>query len=201
MKKCVWIILVFLVCICPKGDSQIITTIAGNGTEGIGGNGGPATAAQLGGITCIQFDKYGNLYIGDANTYVVHKVDTNGIITVFAGTLGSAGYTGDGGPATAAQLHYAGFMAFDKAGDLYVSDEGNNVIRKVDTSGIITTYAGTGLSGSSGDGGPAIAATFEEAAGIAVDDSDNLYIVDNIAFKVRRVNHLYFTLDKKVHFG
>ena len=189
MKKFFWVLaLCFAVSI--RVDSQIITTIAGTGVAGIAGDGGPATAAQLEACTCIEFDGHGNLYIGDVNAHVIHKIDAvTGIITVFAGMLDSMGYSGDYGPATAAKLKDPCFMAFDKVGDLFFSDEGNNVIRMVDTNGIITTFAGTGLTGSAGDGGAATLATFEQVAGIAFDDSDNLYLVDGNAYKVRKIDY------------
>jgi sugar lactone lactonase YvrE len=163
-----------------------ITTFAGTGVAGFGGDGGPATAAQLNnpfGVTIAS----GYLYIGDYGNNRVRRVDlATGAITTFAGT-GAAGFSGDGGPATAAQLNTPRFLAVG-SGYLYVSDTGNYRVRRVDlATGTITTFAGTGVAGFAGDGGPATAAQFSIPLGLAVD-SGNLYIADPANMRVRRVD-------------
>lgn len=162
----------------------IITTIAGTGKAGYSGDGGPATSAQLtepGGIT---FDDRGNLYLSDYTS--VRKIDPSGTITTVAGT-GRPGFSGDGGPATEAKVT-AGDVALDTSGNLYISDGENQRIRKVDKDGIITTVAGSGKKGYSGDGGPATEATFEDPWGIAVDGEGNLFIADHHNSVVRKVD-------------
>ncbi|MGZ3866057.1 MAG: NHL domain-containing protein [Bacteroidia bacterium] len=165
----------------------IITTIAGTGVYGYAGDGGPATAALLGGPTNVVPDGKGNLYIMDYNNYVVRKIDTAGIITTVVGT-GVAGYTGDGGPATAATLQGAAALAFDSKGNLYIADNQNFVIRMVDTAGIITTVAGNGTGGYSGDGGPALSAQLTYPLGVMIDAVGNLYIGDTYNNCIRKVD-------------
>src|SRR6478752_1055720 len=163
-----------------RGD-DIITVFAG-GTDttlnGIG-DGGPATKARLSGPGAIAFDPAGNLYIWEVTAGRIRKVDTNGIISTFAGT-GATGYSGDGGPATAAQLNIAvprGGLATDSQGNLYIADGGNSRIRKVDTNGIITTVAGNGQIGfgNAGDGKAATEVALCNPVGVAVDNTGNLY--------------------------
>jgi trimeric autotransporter adhesin len=151
----------------------IITTVAGTGAAGDGGDNGPATAAQLNNPRGLAIDSAGNLYIGDTNNNRIRKIDAgSGIITTVAGN-GTPGYSGDNGPATSAEL-YSGSLAVDGAGDIYAADGANNVIRMVNTAGIITTVAGGGTSGL-GDGGPATSAEIT-AYGVATDSAGNLYI-------------------------
>ena len=140
-------------------QAQVVTTIVGTGIAGYTGDGGPASAAQLNHPRCIKFDRSGNKYIADQNNHVVRKINTSGIITTVAGNgfkagMPTGGYMGDGAPATDAELSRPSDLAFDTAGNLYISDYGNNVIRKVNTYGIISTFAGVGAGGYSGDGGP-----------------------------------------------
>jgi sugar lactone lactonase YvrE len=139
--------------------SGIITTIAGSGSFGFSGDGGPATLAQLRiSAGSLATDASGNLYVADYGNECVRKIDASGTITTIAGIGLSGGFSGDGGPATAALFRNPGGLAFDHAGNLYVMDQNNHRIRKVDPSGIVTTVAGTGTAGYSGDGGPATAA-------------------------------------------
>ncbi|MBI6546725.1 MAG: hypothetical protein HY692_08020, partial [Cyanobacteria bacterium NC_groundwater_1444_Ag_S-0.65um_54_12] len=228
----------------------IITTMAGNGTLGYSGDGGPATSAQLGSPKGIVADMAGNIYIADSSNYRIRKVDTAGIITTMAGngllapiesgqaiTLrieqphcvlvddqnqlyfsanwdgqvskvdyfsklvatvagnGTPGFSGDGGPATSAQLGYfVRGMAKDAAGNLYLVDQQNHRIRKVNAAtGIITTVAGSGTTGPSGggytgDGGPATSAKLKNPASIASDSGGNLYIADRENHRIRKVN-------------
>jgi sugar lactone lactonase YvrE len=165
----------------------IITTVAGNGTAGYSGDGGPATSANLNEPYAVAVDLAGNLYIADTLNERIRKVDTNGIITTVAGN-GSYGYSGDGGPATSAPLGFADGVAVDSAGNLYFTDNYEGLVRKVDTNGIITTFAGSGSSGYSGDGGPATSALLSAPEAVAVDNSGNLYIADTGNSRIRKVN-------------
>jgi len=161
--------------VTPEG---IISTIAGKpGSVGYAGDGGAASAALLNNPYGIEIDRDGNLLIGDISNYEIRKIDmTSGIITTVAGIRGSAGYTGDGGPATSAKLYTAYTAASDAAGNIYIADNHNNVIRKVDTAGNISTFAGTGIAGHSGDGGPAKSAQISGPYSVWVDPAGNLYI-------------------------
>ena len=166
--------------------NDIITTVAGNGTAGYSGDGGPAVAAQM--IPdAVAFDAAGNFYIADGNR--VRKVDAlTGIINKVAGN-GLQGDSGDGGPATAAEF-VASRIALDSHGNLYIADAFANRVREVDAAtGIITTVAGNGTQGYSGDGGAATAATLNVPRGIDFDSAGNLYIVDSGNKVVREVDH------------
>ena len=169
-----------------------ISTIAGNYTLGPGysGDGSPATSAQLRYPWAVAVDGAGNLYISDAGNSVVRKVTPAGIISTVAGNYAlGAGYSGDGGPATGAQLDVPWSVAVDGAGNLYISDTGNNVIRKVTPAGIISTVAGNHALGAgySGNGGPATSAQLNFPSGIAVDGVGDLYIADTYNNVVREV--------------
>ncbi len=130
--------------------SGIITTVAGNGTYGRAGDGGPATAASLNYPYCVVVDSAGNLFIADALNNVVRKVSPDGDITTVAGD-GTAGFSGDGGPAIAARLNFPIALALDALGNLFIADRNNDRVRKVSLGGLITTVAGNGSSyGSSG---------------------------------------------------
>jgi sugar lactone lactonase YvrE len=148
----------------------------GNGVAAFSGDGGPATAASLvpGGIA---FDGSGNLFIADSGISNIRRVDAGtGIITSVAGTA-TPGFSGDGGPATAASLRNPSGIAIDGSGNLFISDHFNHRIRRVDGStGIITTVAGNGTAAFSGDGGPATAASLNQPDGLAFDGSGNLFI-------------------------
>ena len=165
----------------------IITTVAGNGTAGYSGDGGPATSAELNFPAGVAVDSAGNLYIADYNNSVIRKVHTSGIMTTVAGN-GTGGYSGDSGPATSAELYLPIGVAVDGAGNLYIADTGNQHIRKVDASGIITTVAGNGTAGYSGDGGLAISAQLDRPTSAAVDSAGNLYIADTGNQRIRKVN-------------
>jgi sugar lactone lactonase YvrE len=160
-----------------------IKTVAGDGGEQLG-DGGPATKAGFCGTSDVTLDAQGNMYIADGGIYcsgpggyTVRKVDTHGTITTVAGT-GEAGFSGDGGPATKAQLDVPFAVAVDREGNLYITDENNYRIRKVDKEGIITTFAGTGEGGYSGDGGPATSAKLIDPGGLSFDGKGNLYVAD-----------------------
>ncbi len=170
--------------------SGIITTIAGNGSPAVGtmGDGGQATNAQLAAPQTVVLDASGNIFISDANN-LVRKINTSGIINTICGTHGVIGYTGDGGPASAALLsNIVVGLAFDVAGNLYVDDGGNHVIRKINTSGIISTIAGNGTAGGIGDGSPATAAELNIPIGVDADAAGNIYITDELTHTSRMVN-------------
>ncbi len=222
-------------------STGIITTIAGNGTAGFGGDGTPATNAVFYAPQDVCFDKIGNLYIADLNNGRIRKIGTDGIITTIAGN-GTSSSTGDGGPATAAttspwgictddtgnvyiaqpgigicrvrKINTAGIIStvagdgtgtysgdggpaiaagvaptdmFFRNGELFIVDQYNNRIRKVDAMGIIHTIAGDGIPAFSGDGGPASSAQLSRPAGVAVDTCGNVYICDNTNRRIRRI--------------
>ena len=170
------------------GANGIITTVAGNGAPAYSGDNGPATNASLYYPEDMALDASGNLFITDTFNNRVRKVNTNGIITTVAGNGGSAGYSGDGGPATNAKLGNPCDLAFDASGNLFFSDYYNSRIRKVDTNGIITTVAGNGTYGYSGDGGQATNASLAWPRGVTFDTSGNLLIADYRNNRVRKVN-------------
>ena len=165
----------------------IVSTVAGNYAQGYDGDGGDATDAELYYPSGLAFDAAGNMYIGDYYNNRIRKVNTAGIISTFAGN-GTKGYSGDGANAKAAELTYPTAVAFDAAGNLYIADTDNNRIRQVNTDGIITTFAGNGTQGYSGDGGAATAAEFFYPCGLTFDGAGNLYIVEYYNKCVRMVN-------------
>ena len=172
-------------------SSGIITTVAGNGNRGDGGDGGPATSAKLFGPTGVAVDASGNLFIADRINSRIRLVDgVTGIITTVAGsgTIGDCGSDGDGGPATAAELCHPSGVVVDASGILFIADTGTHRVRKVDASGIITTVAGNGIQGDGGDGGPATSAKLFGPTGVAVDAWGNLFIADRINSRIRLVD-------------
>ena len=175
MKMCTGFILGCLL-LCDA-QAQTITTYAGNDAIFSGG-GLQATAVQIPAPAGVASDAQGNIYISSDGLSMILKVTPGGVITVYAGD-GLARYGGDGGPAVGASLSNPQGIAFDHAGNLYIADAYNAVIRKVDTSGNISTVAGNGVSGYSGDGGPATSAMLGQPLGVAVDASGNIYISDN----------------------
>ena len=167
----------------------VITTVAGNGNTQFSGDGGLATSATVyiaGNHNGLAVDALGNLYIADDGHHRIRKVDSKGIITTVAGT-GTPGYSGDGGSATSAQLFRPSGVAIDAAGNLYIADTNNRCVRKVDPKGVITTLAGTGAFGNTGDGGPAISATMETPLDVAVDAQGNVYVADQDTATVRKI--------------
>ena len=168
-------------------NAQTINPFAGNHIPGYSGNGAPATAAECYAPAGIAADNAGNVYFIDQGSSVVRKVNAGGIITTYAGN-DTAGYSGNGGPATAASLNQPSSLAIDDTGNLYIADDVNNVIRKVNTAGIITTVAGDGTAGYLGDAGLATNAKLNSPKGIAVDHLGNMYIADANNNVVRKVN-------------
>ena len=169
-----------------SATTGLITTIAGTGLDLYGGDGGPAAAANLNGPQGVALDGAGNLYIADTGNQRIRKVNlATGVITTVAGN-GSAGFSGDHGFASTASLSYPAGVALDGAGNLYIADTNNYRIRKVNSAGIITTVAGTGNPGYSGDGQAALAAgTYANA--VAADAAGNLYIADSSNNRIRKV--------------
>ena len=168
-----------------------ITTFAGTGENGrdspVPGDGGPAVEAHLSQPSDVAVDGAGNLYIADSGIHRIRRVDANGTITTIAGT-GRAGFSGDGGPAVKAELYTPRGVAVDGVGNLYIADSGIHRIRRVDANGTITTIAGTGRAGFSGDGGPAVKVQLYTPRGVAVDGVGNLYIADRVNHRIRRVD-------------
>ena len=177
-----------------------ITTVAGNGPDGnapvgcvpagnLSGDGGPAVSATLDCPLGLDIDASGNLYVADTDNNVIRKIDTGTprIITTIAGT-GTAGHSGDGGLATNATLRTPDRVSVNGAGNFFISDSGNNVIRRVDgTSKIITAFAGSGTFAFSGDGGPALAAGFATPVGVVVTPEGNMYVGDVFNNRIRKV--------------
>ena len=166
----------------------IISTVAGNGTAGFSGDDGAATLANLNYPFGLVTDTSGNLYISDFYNNRIRKVNSNGIISTVAGN-GISGYSGDGGSATSANISLPLGVLTDTNGNLYIADMGNNRVRKVSTNGNISTIAGNGTAGYSGDGGLATSAQLNEASSIAIDASGNLYIADYNNNRIRKVDN------------
>jgi hypothetical protein len=167
----------------------VITTVAGDGTAGYSGDNQQATAAELDHPTAVAVDGAGNLFIADTANNCIREVNlASGVITTVAGD-GTAGYNGDGIAATAAELNAPSSVAVSTAGNLLIADTDNNRIRLVDlSSNVITTVAGNGIAGYSGDNGQATAASIDNPLGIAADASGNLYISDTANNAIREVN-------------
>jgi sugar lactone lactonase YvrE len=163
----------------------ILTTVAGNGTFGCPLNGGPVLEMSLGNLRGLAIDRANNIFISDSDCSCIWKV-VNGVMSKFAGVVGSFGYSGDGGPAGNARLWGPAGLAFDSLGSLYIADANNNRVRKV-TNGVISTVAGIGTGGFGGDGGPATTAFLKTPIAVALDASDNLYISDNGNGVIRKV--------------
>ncbi|HYH48103.1 MAG TPA: NHL repeat-containing protein [Acidimicrobiia bacterium] len=170
----------------PRGA---VTTLVGTGQAAFSGDGGPAGAATLHWPHGVAVDPAGaGLFIADSANHRIRRVDlASGVITTVAGGP-TAGFSGDGGPATAARLQDPKAVWVAPSGDLYIADSANERIRRVDSSGQIVTVAGTGVPGFSGDGGPAIAAQFDGPRSLAGDAAGNLYVADDNNHRVRRID-------------
>jgi DNA-binding CsgD family transcriptional regulator/sugar lactone lactonase YvrE len=179
--------------IADTGDNRIrkldstglISTFAGDGTPGWSGDGGPADLAQLSAPEGIALDAQGDLFIGDAANGRIRKV-SSGVITTFAGN-GTSGFSGDGLPATKAEFIVPLGLAVDSRGNLYIADAGNNRIRRIDLAGVITTIAGSGEVGYSGDSQKATSAKLNLPAALAIDRSNDLYVADSGNNRMRLV--------------
>jgi hypothetical protein len=169
-------------------SSDLVKFFAGDGTYGYSGDGGAATSAELTYDYGVAKDSSGNVYIADTYNHIIRIVNSAGVINTFAGTPQRAGFTGDGGPATSAELYYPEGVAVDSHGNVYIADTDNDVVRKV-SAGTITTVAGLpGRGGYSGDGGPATAAQLYEPDALSVDPAGNIFIADYNNCRVREVN-------------
>ena len=171
----------------PAHSQGIITTFAGSGNTTFSGDGGPATAANLNSPRGLAVDSVGGVYISDTDNYRVRLVSAVGIITTVAGN-GNMAFSGDGGQAIDASFSDVTGAALDSAGNLYLADASNRRVRRVTPGGIVTTIAGTGIQGNSGDGGQGIYATLNRPFAVALDAAGNLYICDSSNHNIRRVN-------------
>ncbi len=180
-------LLSILCLIASMATAQVIWTMAGTpNTSGNAGDGGLATAATLTSPSGITADGSGNVYVVDVSNHRVRKISPTGVITAFAGT-GTSGFSGDGGQATAAKLNNPVGVAIDASGNVYITDLFNYRIRKVNTSGVISTIAGTGTLGTSGDGGAATSALLNEPAHLTIEySSGDLYFSDGES-RVRKI--------------
>ena len=183
------------------GANGTVTTIAGSGTAGFGGDGGPATAAQLYGPSAVAIASDGSIYIADSGNNRIRRVGGDGMISTIAGAGSSIGnvldppsaipcqFTGDGGPAMSATLCNPAQMAFDKNGNLYVADFGNQRVRRISPDGTIATVAGSGQAPplSNGDGGPATFATLGRIGGAIFDGAGNLFVSDGGGNRIRKI--------------
>jgi hypothetical protein len=165
-----------------------ITTLAGTGQVASTGDGGQARAASLAYPEHVAVDSSGNIFIADTGVNKVRKVATSGVITTVAGT-GTAGFSGDGGPATAAQLNWPSGLAVGGNGNLYIADRWNDRIRVVQPNGVINTVAGSANRGLAGDGGAATGAMLNRPTSVTVDSSGSLYITDKRNDRVRKVTN------------
>jgi uncharacterized protein (TIGR03437 family) len=169
--------------VSPDGT---ISTVAGNGSYGFSGDGGPAVNATLNIPSAVAVDNAGNLLIVDAGNARIRKVAPDGVITTVAGN-GTLGFSGDGGPAAKAMFNQPAAVAVDSKGNLFIADSENFRIRKVSSDGIISSVAGNGTFGSSGDGGPALNAAINQPFGVAVDSAGRLFIAETVGNRIREV--------------
>ncbi|WP_417917092.1 carboxypeptidase regulatory-like domain-containing protein [Candidatus Electronema sp. JC] len=171
-------------------NSKIITTVAGTGVWADNIDNIPATEASLGYSTGVAVDQAGNIFIADSSKSSIYKVDTAGILHIIAGngSYGSSDDNGDNGPATEASLYEPRGVAVDQIGNVFIADTYNNRIRKVDTDGIITTFAGNGSEGYNGDNILATEASLDHPTGVAIDQAGNIFIADSNNYRIRKVD-------------
>src|SRR5579871_5355385 len=185
-RCCAWLILFGSARWC--GSSPLpayrIDTVAGSSDVG---DGGPARTAEFGNIQGVACDRLGNLYLSDTDSHRVRKITAAGIVTTVAGN-GSAGFGGDGGPATEARLNMPYGLAAGPAGDLYIADLGNHRLRHITPDGIISTVAGNGTCGPAHDGGPAVDAALCAPRNVLLDRAGNLYISEFEGHRIRKVS-------------
>ncbi len=187
MTKNLYLLICSVFILSFSSKAQVMTTFAGTGVAGFGGDGGPAVLATINAPTGVTVDAANNVYIADFSNNVIRKVSHTGIITTIAG-IGVPAYSGDGGLAIAAELNGPYAIVVDGTGNIYISDDLNNVIRKINPAGIISTIAGTGVAGFTGDGGPATLAQINAPNGIAVDNSGHVYFAGS--GRVRKIDTL-----------
>ena len=184
LAVCCWL------CVVGPARGQNVSTLAGTGVKGFSGDGGPASAAQLNNPYAVARGPDGQLYICDVDNHRIRRISVEGIISTFAGS-GQRGYAGDGGLATAASLNEPYEMAWDKSGNLYFVERMNHIVRRIDArSGIITTIAGSGAAGFSGDGGPATKAQLNQPHSLTFDAQGNLLICDISNHRIRKIDML-----------
>jgi hypothetical protein len=170
----------------------IIDTVAGTGERGYSGDDGPGKAAQIDGPSRLKFGPDGNLYFCETRNHVVRRLHSDGTIDTFAGT-GERGYTGDRGPAAQAQFNAPYDIRFAPNGDAYVADTNNNVIRRIDTNGIVTTVVGDGTPAFAGDRGPAAESSLRRPSAVIFDAAGSMWIADTSNQRIRRVWHFLQT--------
>lgn len=172
-----------------KVDTKgVISTVAGRGIQGYDGDGGPALQAMLKRPAAVAVDRNGLLYIADTDNQRIRKIDARGVISSIAGS-GETGFAGDNGQAVNAKFNKPQGIAVDGAGNLYIADSGNHRIRKVDANGLISTIAGSGVQGFSGDGGAATAARLNEPSALVVDDAGTVYFADRRNYRIRKISN------------
>jgi sugar lactone lactonase YvrE len=187
MKSKIYLFLGFLSLVSFSADAQMISTVVGSSGAGFSGDGGAASAAKLHAPAGVALDAGGNLYIADQYNHAIRRVNTAGVITTVVGD-DTAGFSGDGGPAVQARLNKPSCVTIDGAGNIYIADKGNHKIRKINTAGIISTIAGTGVPGYSGENDTAIHAQLNNPTGVAVDSAGNVFIADQLNNRIRVIN-------------
>lgn len=171
-------------CIRPNG---FIETVAGNGVRGYHGDGGPGVQAHLNAPLGVAVDSLGNLLIADSGNHAIRKLNPLGIISTVAGS-GGRGFSGDGGPPALAFFNSPSAVASDAQGNIFIADTFNHRIRRLSSSGILSTIAGDGTGGFSGDGGPALQARFRSPSSLAVDEAGNIYVADLDNHRIRKLS-------------